>query len=106
MISYICNPLLEPFDYETVSDCLRRYAQNTPDKEAIVFYSPDLSRRSITFADIYKNACTTTGACYDFYFFPSTLKTVFKSTRKRNKNRNKPLWYNCKRFDCIRNTPR
>ena len=52
MISYICNPLLEPFDYETVSDCLRRYAQNTPDKEAIVFYSPDLSRRSITFADI------------------------------------------------------
>lgn len=59
MISYICNPLSEPFDYETVSDCLRRYAQNTPDKEAIVFYSPDLSRRSITFAEIYKNACTT-----------------------------------------------
>ncbi|VDI46454.1 Hypothetical predicted protein [Mytilus galloprovincialis] len=55
-ISYLCNPMVEPFVYETIRDKLERYSKETPDKEAIVFYTPEFERQSLTFGNLYRKS--------------------------------------------------
>ncbi|CAC5381034.1 unnamed protein product [Mytilus coruscus] len=55
-ISYLCNPLVEPFVYETIRDKLERYSKETPDKEAIVFYTSEFERQSLTFGNLYRKS--------------------------------------------------
>ncbi|XP_052077609.1 medium-chain acyl-CoA ligase ACSF2, mitochondrial-like [Mytilus californianus] len=55
-ISYLCNPLVEPFVYETIRDKLERYSEETPDKEAIVFYTSEFERQSLTFGNLYRKS--------------------------------------------------
>lgn len=52
----MCNPLVEPFEYDTIKSCLVRYANTWPEKEAIVFYTPDCTRSSITFGKLYEQS--------------------------------------------------
>lgn len=49
-------------ELKTILDCLKCYASNIPDREAVVFVSSDFSRESVTWSGLYKKARETATA--------------------------------------------
>ncbi|KAK3592923.1 hypothetical protein CHS0354_011723 [Potamilus streckersoni] len=56
MLSYISRPSKDPFIYETMTDRLRRFAEQNPNRDAIVYYGHDMKRRSLSRQELLESA--------------------------------------------------
>ncbi|KAK3592926.1 hypothetical protein CHS0354_011726 [Potamilus streckersoni] len=61
MLSYISSPSKDPFTYETMTGCLRRFAEQNPNRDAIVYYGLDMKRRSLSRLELLESAESLAG---------------------------------------------
>ncbi|KAL3873144.1 hypothetical protein ACJMK2_036298 [Sinanodonta woodiana] len=56
MLSYISRPSMDPFMYETMTSRLRRFAEQNPNRDAIVYYGLDMKRQSLSRRELLESS--------------------------------------------------
>ncbi|KAL3873147.1 hypothetical protein ACJMK2_036301 [Sinanodonta woodiana] len=56
MLSYISRPSKDPFMYETMTSRLRRFAEQNPNRDAIVYYGLDMKRQSLSRRELLESS--------------------------------------------------